>query len=442
MNNSNKEEHSKALSEPGSILPKLAEDQTQSETLAEKETGAAQSLGEEPPEGGAPQPTPAEESQLPSGQNVEMSGPETLSSELRDAPSAIALEPPPSAGEQRKPRSLFPALAATAIAGAALGVGASLALLYFAGPQIVRVFSQEGAPDSRIAALSAQIEALERKGDSASAAGSAALTALEQRVVAAENTAGSAAETANSAKAEAEKAATAAQQLASSSTPAEEANLGPLETRLATLEQKVTSLEAAPATPKTAVRAQPERENAAVQQASRAQAIAVVSQSLLRRLESGGEFSNELAALESLGVQDSNLAQLRAIHGFAVSSQRQLAAQFAALAPKIIASESADHAGGKENFLESLTRHVKGLVHVRRLGDAEATDVRSLVARIQDSLKDHELEAALSTWQQLPPAARNVSESWAEAMKARSDGLKAARAIEAEAVAALGKPKT
>jgi hypothetical protein len=42
----------------------------------------------------------------------------------------------------------------------------------------------------------------------------------------------------------------------------------------------------------------------------------------------------------------------------------------------------------------------------------------------------------------LPSAAVTKSESWGEAAKARLDAINAARSIEAEAVAVLGKPKS
>ncbi|MGA7383791.1 MAG: hypothetical protein WBW81_03570, partial [Methylocella sp.] len=93
--------------------------------------------------------------------------------------------PPRLAGDQTKPRSLFPALAATAVAGAILGFGGTLGLRYFGGSQI-NGFAQ------RIAALNARIDAIEGKEDAASAAARTALAAIETRVAATEGAAGKA----------------------------------------------------------------------------------------------------------------------------------------------------------------------------------------------------------------------------------------------------------
>ncbi len=384
--------------------------------------------------------------------------------------------PPRLAGEQTKPRALFLKLAATAIAGAILGLGGTLGLRYFGGSQI-----NDFASGERIAALNARIDAIEGKEDAAFAASRTALSAMETRVAVAENAAKDAVESANSAQADAQKAFAsrpAAQEPASGPAPAvpdlgplevrigtieqklaslESAlaapkadrratpavpDLGPLEARIGTLEQKLAPLESALAAPKADRRATPDRENAAAGQGSHAQAIAVVAESLLRKLDDGGQFSGELAALENLGVPQASLAPLRTVPESTVSSERQLSARFAALVPGILASESAKQASADESFLDRLTRNAKGLLRIRRVGDAEAGGVQGFVARIENALADHDLEAAYKAWKELPGAATTQSENWGEAAKARLDALNAARSIEADAVAVLGKPKS
>ena len=365
--------------------------------------------------------------------------PETPAPEPVDSAPLVFAPPPRLAGKQTKPRSLFPALAATAVAGAILGFGGTLGLRYFGGSQI-----NGFAPGERIAALNARIDAIEGKEDAASAASRTALSAMETRVAAAENVANKAAESANSAQADAQKALAsgpAAQGPASGPAPAVP-DLGPLEARIGTLEQKLAPLESALGAPKADLRPQEDRADAAAGEGSRAQAIAIVAESLLRKLDSGGQFSGELAALENLGVPQASLAPLRAASESTVSSERQLTARFAALVPGIIASESAKQASADEGFLDRLTRNAKGLLRIRRVGDAEAAGVQGFVARIENALADHDLEAAYNAWKELPGAATTQSESWGEAAKARLDALNAARSIEADAVAVLGKPKS
>ena len=363
--------------------------------------------------------------------------PETPAPEPVDSALGMDAPPPRLAGEQSKPRSLFPALAATAVAGAILGFGGTLGLRYFGG-------SQFNGFAERIAALNARIDAIEGKEDAASAASRTALSAMETRVAAAENVANKAVKSANSAQADAQKALAsppAAQEPASGPAPAVP-DLGPLEARIGTLEQKLAPLESALAAPKADLSPQQDREKTEAGQGSPAQAIAIVAESLLLKLDSGEQFSGELAALENLGVPQASLAPLRAASESSVSNERQLTARFATLVPGIIASESAKQASADEGFLDRLTRNAKGLLRIRRVGDSEAAGVQGFVARIENALADHDLEAAYKAWKELPSAATTQLESWGEAVKARLDALNAARSIEADAVAVLGKPKS
>src|SRR5580704_3018120 len=198
------EELSKPIVEPGA-LPRSLRHETpmnagQSQSAAEPERAAAQ-LPEAEPSVTAPseaqspdEPQFALESHAPEAPKPEAPAPEPVNSE------PLVFAPPPRlAGEQTKTRALFPALAATAVAGAILGFGGTLGLRYFGG-------SQFNGFAERIAALNARIDAIEGKEDAASAASRTALSAMETRVAAAENVANKAVKSANSAQADAQKA--------------------------------------------------------------------------------------------------------------------------------------------------------------------------------------------------------------------------------------------
>ncbi|MFZ0494201.1 MAG: hypothetical protein WBE80_00895 [Methylocella sp.] len=438
------EELSRPIVEPGAVPGTLRHEMPrnggQSQWAAEPARAATQLPETEssltaPPEAQSPgEPQFSMESHAP-----EVPTPETPAPEPVDSPPGMVAPPPRPAGERTKPRLLFPAVAATALAVAILGFGGTLGLRHFGGSQSNGVTS-----GARIAALNARIDAIEGKEDAAAAASRTALSAMETRVAAVENAANKAVESANSAQADAQKAFASlppAQEPVSGPAPAVP-DLGPLEARIGTLEQKLAPLESALAAPKVDLRPQQDRADAAAGEGSRALAIAIVAESLLRTLDSGGQYSGELAALENLGVPQASLAPLRSASGSTVSSERQLTEQFATLVPDIIASESAKQASADEGFLDRLARNAKGLLRIRRVGDAEAAGVQGFVAQIEDALADHDLEAAYKTWKELPGAATTNSESWGEAAKARLDALNAARSIEADAVAVLGKRKS
>jgi hypothetical protein len=294
--------------------------------------------------------------------------------------------------------------------------------------------------------LSVRVDEIEAKGDASPADLRTALAALETRVSAAESAANKATDSAASAQADLQKdiaSRPAGQEAApSASNSSDVPDLEPLNARIGAIEQKLTSLETTLAAPKAELRArQQDRETPAAKQGSRTQTVAIVAQSLLHKLESGSPFSDQLAALENLGVAAESLAPLRAASG-AVPNERQLTAQFAALAPEIIATDPANQASAGEGFLDRVTRHAKGLVHIRRTGEAEDMDTEGIVTRIETALADHDLEAAYKLWKELPSAATAKSESWGEAVKARLDAINAAKSIEADSVAVLGKPKS
>lgn len=328
----------------------------------------------------------------------------------------------------------------------AVAVGAILVLGVVFG---LRLYDQSKSPaadlDARFAAGDARADSIERKSDASAAAWRSAMAALEDRVGAAESAANKGAAASNSALSEMQKAL-AARPATVVAMPdgqhIELPDLGPLEARIDTIEQKLGSLEAALAAPKADIRAPQERENAAAEQSSHVQAIAIVAASLAHRIERGLPFADEVTALENLGVARADLASLSAFTKTGVASASALAAQFAALAPPILASEAVSEAKEGEGLVDKLARNAAALVRIHRDDDVTGKDLPSLVARIQTALARDDVEEAYALWGELPSGAKTKSESWGAAAKARVDALSATRSIEADAVAVLGKSKS
>ena len=292
--------------------------------------------------------------------------------------------------------------------------------------------------------MAARADAIEQKSDASAAAWRSAMAALEERVGAAQSAASKAATASASALSEMQKAIAARPviMVEPDGQHIELPDLAPLETRIATIEQKLGSLEAALNAPKADIRPQQDRENAAAEQSSRVQAIAIVAASVVQKLERGLPFADEMTALENLGVGRAELVSLGSFAKTGVASARMLSDQFAGLASPILASEEANEAKEGERFVDKLARNAAGLVHIQRDDDVNAKDLHGLVTRIKTALAHDDVEDAFSLWNELPGAAKTKSESWGKAAKARLDALNAARSIEADAVAVLGKPKS
>jgi hypothetical protein len=409
-------------------LPEVGGDSKPIEALTEAE----RPLGE-PAENAPPELQAHQEPQSPADTPPQPRESQTPGVELQSAEPG-APPPPPAVPEPAKPRSLFPALAATALAGAILGLGGSYGLRFLESAP-----SNPPASDGRLTEFSARLDAIESKQTAAASTSRSALSALETRLAAAEEAVRNAAELAKAAEADVQKAAASQKEIASQNETASP-DLGPFESRLTALEQRLAK-SGPEAAPKTTARAERDLESAPAKEAARAQEVAIVADSLLRKLDHGEEFSAELAALENLGIPEPSLAPLRAASASAVSTERELAAQFANLSAKIIAAQYAAPAGQEESLLDRLARSAKSLVDVRHVGDSSAADVESLVTRIESALANHEIEVAYKAWAQLPGAAKNAALSWGEAAKSRLDAINAAKSIEAGAVAVLGKPE-
>ena len=366
--------------------------------------------------------------------------------------AAAAAEPDTSKSAQahgaippRRP-SLWP-IAAAIVVGAGLAVGGAWAL---------RNFDQ--APD-QVAALAAQndklserLAALEKRPD-AGAAPHEDVDAQDKRLTALENSVRDALSTAKSALGTAE----AAKSTEPSASPGETVDLGPLTARLADLEHRVGDLDqklAELSAPKADVRL-PEAKAVEPAPGSEAEAKAVIAASLIAKIDHGLSYAPELAALSARGVSSSELAPLETNAATGVATPQALAAQFAALAESLNLPEPAKREaeapqaepqaeGG--SFFDHLLDSAARLVRVRKIApasdEAAAGPVPRQIAGIKAALAQGSLDTALAGWNDLPATAKAKSQSFADALKQRLDALAAARAIQAEAIAALGKAKS
>ncbi|VTZ27237.1 conserved hypothetical protein [Methylocella tundrae] len=352
--------------------------------------------------------------------------------EARPEPETIAPGQPKVAPriEKVKQPSRAPVLAAALILGALAGFGGAFAL---------RMLDQQQAPDDgdHVAELNAHIVELEHKSE----ASAAALAAIGSRLTAAENSAGKAAASADSALNELHAELAAQPKAAGESPGAEAPDIAPIEAKIAAFEQKVSALETKLAAPKVDIRAQQQDREAAVQSARALAAVpakGVAAISLLQLVTRGEPFAGELAVLDSLGEDPAKLAPLRAAAKTGVASVGDLADRFAALAPTLDAPAQKHDSG----ILDRLAHDAANLVHIHRQGDPNDPDLPGRVAAIEKALARLDVAKAYAIWSQLPAEVKVKSAAWGEAAKARLDAVAAASAIEADAVTALGKPKS
>ncbi|MGB7368769.1 MAG: hypothetical protein WA926_07550 [Methylovirgula sp.] len=332
--------------------------------------------------------------------------------------------PPQDTNSQRTP--LWP-IAAAIVSAALLAVGGAFGLHLL-----------DRTP-AHLAALESRLGTLEHRPNTAQAV-EAAQRDLASRVAALEAADGDAKAGIAALRAEIDKLA------AQKPPPAAMPDLAPLEARLGALEEKLATLDAKVGGLATTLNAEKGQVRAAETRVSQSaaasadnEAIAILAASLLRKIEAGAPYEPNSAALAKRGFDKAKFVPLGATAASGVATPAALAKQFSALTPAILATAPQPKGNG---FLDHLVQGAEHLVRVEKIGNASGNDLAGRVERVQAALNVGAVETAYQEWSALPDDAKAKSQAFGAAAKARLDAITAARGIEADAIAALGKPKS
>ena len=82
------------------------------------------------------------------------------------------------------------------------------------------------------------------------------------------------------------------------------------------------------------------------------------------------------------------------------------------------------------------------MVSVRRSDDTTGDTLASHVALIEADLAHEDVASAYTVWGALPAAAKAKSEAWGALAKTHAEAMQAARALQIQAIAALGAKKS
>ena len=261
---------------------------------------------------------------------------------------------------------------------------------------------------NRIAAAEAQTRAL---GDQ--------LSALARRVDDVAATSQTALAQAKAATSAAEGAKNAAQ------AAAQRGDLDALDQRIAALENAIKSL-GSELTQRTS-RAD-----------DRATRVTVAAEALRATVERGAPYQAELAAVKSLGVEDTALAPLAPFAAEGIPSAAALAREFATLMPSL--SQASETPSQDSSFLGRLEAYAQNFVRITPVDAPPGDDASAVVARINNDVARGDFAAALAGIASLPERARSAAQSWVKKVEAREAALAASRRIAVDALAALGRP--
>ena len=155
-----------------------------------------------------------------------------------------------------------------------------------------------------------------------------------------------------------------------------------------------------------------------------------------KRLAEGRPYASDLATLAKLGADADALAALKPFAETGAPTRAAMAAQFAKLAPSLIATERAAPGGSvAEKWMASLRTLVRVRPAVEVTGDAP----EALITQTQAALDRGDFAAAIVAFDKLPELSRAGAGSWAKQAAALARAAAGADAIVAAALRGLVK---
>jgi hypothetical protein len=170
----------------------------------------------------------------------------------------------------------------------------------------------------------------------------------------------------------------------------------------------------------------------------RAARLAVAAEALRAAAERGAPYQAELAAVKSLGADQSTTAPLEPFAAAGVPAARALAHELASLTPGL--QQAAVPAASNSSFLDRLESNAQRLVRITPVDAPPGDDPSSVVTRISVDAAHADIAAALTDIAKLPDAAKPLAAAWVEKAQARTAAIAASRKLAADALAALSKP--
>jgi hypothetical protein len=169
----------------------------------------------------------------------------------------------------------------------------------------------------------------------------------------------------------------------------------------------------------------------------RAARLSVAAEALRATVERGAPYPAELAAVKSLGADQSATAPLEPFAAAGVPSAAASAHELESLTPAL--QQAAEPASSNNSFLGRLENNARRLVEITPVDAPPGDDPASVVTRISVDAEHANIAAALADIAKLPDEAKPLAAAWVEKAQARNAAIAASRKLTADALAALSK---
>ena len=170
----------------------------------------------------------------------------------------------------------------------------------------------------------------------------------------------------------------------------------------------------------------------------RAARLTVAAEALRATVERGAPYQAELAAVKSLGADQSATAPLEPFAAAGVPRAAALAHELASLAPAL--RQAAEPASSNNSFLGRLENNARRLVQITPVDAPPGDDPASVMTRINVDAAHADIAAALADIAKLPDAAKPLAAAWVDKAQARDAAIATSRKLAADALAALSSP--
>lgn len=146
-------------------------------------------------------------------------------------------------------------------------------------------------------------------------------------------------------------------------------------------------------------------------------ARAIAAAALKADIDRGVPFNTSLNTLKSVAGADVDLSALEPYAETGVALVSTLRNEFFGDVSTAIINATSQP---EDNSISGrLLAGARSLVKIEPLTPVEGQSPEALISRIKDALESNELETALSLWEELPEAGKNVSRAWADKLAAR-----------------------
>ncbi|MBB3316482.1 hypothetical protein FHT77_002357 [Rhizobium sp. BK181] len=146
-------------------------------------------------------------------------------------------------------------------------------------------------------------------------------------------------------------------------------------------------------------------------------ARAIAAAALKAAIDRGGPFVAELDTFAGVSPDDPATADLRKFAETGVPSRAELIRQVPDVATAIV--DSVNQTDANQSWSDRLMAGAKSLVKVRPVGNVDGESVEAIAARMEDKVKNGDLQGAASEWAALPAEAKQASAAFQQSLEAR-----------------------